>query len=352
MDEKKEGDLRISDLFLHIRPFFGFLFRKWLLLILAICLGAALGTLYYFVQKENYKASCTFVLEEKQAGLGGLGGLASQFGFDLGSLSGGGSIFSGENIFEILKSRKIIHEVLLSKIDTAQAGDKCLADLYLDFSKLRKKWKNHPELAAVSFENAKPRLTVLQDTVLNIIYDKLVEKHLVVDRAGKKGNLIKVEVESENRLFAILMSQRIVEEAKELYIFIKVGNAELNINRLQRKADSLQGLLNGKTYVAARTQMIDANPGLAALRVPAEIAIRDKTVIATLYGEVVKNLEASKMILAQQTPVIQVIDYPNYSTKDNLISFKKLLVIGIISMLFLTMAFILVQYIITKNSNL
>ena len=350
MDENTEQSFRLSDLFGHIRPFIKFAARKWYLFVLAIVLGLGFGLLYHSMQKPNYKGVTTFVLEEKQAGLGGLGSLASQFGFDMSSLGGGGSLFAGENIFEILKSNKIIYEVLLSEVDSSRSPE-TLADLYLDFSGLKKKWDKYPELAAVSFANAKLPLTLRQDTVLNIIYEKIVNKDLVVERAGKKGNVIKVQMESENRLFSNLLSQRVVEEAKDLYIFIKVGNGEKNIANLQRKADSLVALLNGKTYTAARTQIVDANPGLTSLRVPAEIAGRDKTVIATLYGEVVKNLEASKMILAQQMPVIQIIDYPVISAKDNLSSKRKLVFIGVVAMLFLFTFWILIQYAIRMNTK-
>jgi hypothetical protein len=350
MSEHSEQPLRLFDLFRHINPLLRFMFRKWYLLIVAILLGTGLGLAYYFIQKPKYKGVCTFVLEEKQAGLGGLGSLASQFGFDIGSLSGGGSLYAGENIFEILKSKKIIYSVLLSIVDSSKSKQ-TLADFYIEFTKLRKSWKQNEPIVSVSFEKADSRLSLMQDTVLNLIYEKIINKNLIVDKVGKKGNLIKVETQSENRLFANLLSQRIVEEAKDLYIFIKVGNAQKNINNLQRKADSLQNLLNGKTFIAAQTQVIDGNPGLVSLRVPTEIAVRDKTVIATLYGEIVKNLEASKMILAQQTPVIQIIDYPDQSAKDNLKSKQMLIIIGAIAMLFLFFVWMSVQYIINVNTK-
>ncbi len=41
-----------------------------------------------------------------------------------------------------------------------------------------------------------------------------------------------------------------------------------------------------------------------------ELAMRDKTVLQTMYGEVVKNLEISKIAMAQETPIIQIVDMP------------------------------------------
>jgi hypothetical protein len=133
-----------------------------------------------------------------------------------------------------------------------------------------------------------------------------------------------------------------------LYLHIKVGNAKLNINRLQNRADSLLRLLNGKYYSAATAQVIDANPGLTPSRVPGELALRDRGVVATIYSEVVKNLEASKMLLSQQTPIIEVIDYPSISIEDNLLSPIVLCIIGVFAMSFLCFIIIFVQYIV-KN---
>ena len=71
-------------------------------------------------------------------------------------------------------------------------------------------------------------------------------------------------------------------------------------------------MLNNKSYRVAASQLLDINPGIRTAAVPVEIASRDKTVLTTLYAEVVKNLEASKLLLSQQTPVIQVLDRPSY----------------------------------------
>ena len=64
----------------------------------------ALG--YYFFQKPAYEARVSFILEEKSSSLSsGLSGIASSFGIDIASMSGGGTLFSGDNILDILQSR-------------------------------------------------------------------------------------------------------------------------------------------------------------------------------------------------------------------------------------------------------
>jgi hypothetical protein len=112
------------------------------------------------------------------------------------------------------------------------------------------------------------------------------------------------------------MAERLVDEAGKLYLNIRVGTAQENIRQLQSRSDSLLLMLNSKSYSTAASQPLDVNPGMKTASVPAEIGVRDKTVLATLYAEVTKNLEASKMLLSQQTPVIQLLDSPGYLLVD------------------------------------
>jgi hypothetical protein len=118
-----------------------------------------------------------------------------------------------------------------------------------------------------------------------------------------------------------------VRAAANLYLDIKTGTAQANISKLQRRSDSLLVLLNHKSYVAAANQPLDINPGVKSAVVPLEIVSRDKTVLATLYAEVTKNLEASKLILSQQTPVIQILDRPGQLLNDNKRSLTYMLIV-------------------------
>src|SRR6478735_3901106 len=87
----------VGDVLKKISSFISYLRRKWWLLILSALLGAALGVGWFLLQKPKYEAVTTFILEEKSPGGGSLAGLASQFGFDVGAVTGGGGIFAGDN---------------------------------------------------------------------------------------------------------------------------------------------------------------------------------------------------------------------------------------------------------------
>ncbi|PZR25740.1 MAG: hypothetical protein DI535_16905 [Citrobacter freundii] len=315
MQENKETYYTFSQIFVVISAFISFLKKKLVFIFLFLLIGAGLGFVYSLFQRPKYEAVTTFILEEKSAGGGNLAGLASQMGINLGGITSGGGIFSGDNILDILRSKKIVEQVLLTKSFPDDSSKQTLADRYISYSGLKKKWSEIPALKDISFQNSVNQ--PLKDSLLNSIYEKIVKKSLFTERVNKQGSIIKVTVVSEDRLFAKLMSDRLVEKAAELYLTIRVGAAQDNIRQLQNRSDSLLALLNNKSFSVAASQLLDVNPGLRTAIVPTEIATRDKTVLTTLYGEVTKNLEANKLILSQQMPVIQLLDTPSLLLEDN-----------------------------------
>lgn len=282
--------------------------RKYIFVFLL--LANAIAALFFWRQKHQYESEVSFILEEKSSA-GGISGLASQFGLDLGSIGSGGGIFSGDNILDILRSRNIVEKVLISKLDSTKgANSTSLADIYLPLLK-----KNIPDVTFSNCVYGKPN-TRLQDSVLYLIYDKIVEKNLTVDRLNKKGSIIKVAVQSELEVFAKLFSDRLVSETISLYVNQKISVSARNIARLEHRADSLLKQLNNKSYQSASLQILDANTAFRSSSVPVELSQREKSVTFALFTEVVKNLEASRMGLASQTPIINMLDTSKYPLVD------------------------------------
>lgn len=332
------------------REFRNYALANWKKALLVFISCIALSIAYYFYQKPKYEAITTFILEEKSSG-GGLSGLASQIGLDIGGLIGGGSVFAGDNILDILQSKAILQKVLVSKVDPAKGPEsETLADLFLEFRNWKKKWSPE-EVQTISYSNLKhpDSLNQKQDSVINEIREYLVKKSLSVDRANKKGSIIKVQVNASNPVFARLLADRLVIEASKMFLSIRTGNALANIDRLQKRADSLLVLLNSKSYNAASTQLLDANPGMKVAGIPTEIAMRDKTVISTVYVEVMKNLEASKMLLSQQTPAIQILDKPSELLEDKRKSLLLLIIVGIAAGGFLGVGWLFVKFLFKQG---
>jgi hypothetical protein len=318
----------LGDVIESVKRFIGYLRSQIILISLFAVVGLALPLIYRAMQKPAYAASTTFILEEKSAAGGGLAGIASQVGLDLGSLSGGGSsVFSGDNILDIIKSRVIIEKVLLTPI-SGNSG-KTLADLYLQFSGMGEKLPT-----PVSFASPSVSHTVYQDSVLYVMYDQIAKKMVSVDRLNKKGTIFKIVTVSQNQVFSKNFAERLLKETTSYYVNVKTSNAAANVKRLQARGDSLLRVLNAKSYNTASFQILDPNVAFKSMSVPAEVSSRDKSIVFSIYAEVTKNLEMSRIALVSQTPVIQLLDVPKYPLMDDRKSYLFLGLVGFIAGIF------------------
>lgn len=325
--------LKLADVFNLLNTFFHSFISNWktTLVITTITVLSSIG--YFFWQKPAYEGVSTFILEEKSGSGSGLAGIASQFGIDISGISGGSGIFAGDNILDIIKSRQIIEKVLLSNVDNkSNKPGITLADLFLEMLQWKKKWQHtDPELATINFYGLTPQTThtIPQDSVLYLIYDKIIKKYVSVERLNKKGSIIRVSTQSTNPVFSKLLTERLVQETRKLYIEIKTANLQANVNRLEGRSDSLLTILNARTFQTVNLQSLDANPAYRNASGQIEVSQRDKSVAAAIYAEVVKNLEMSKIALSQQTPVIQLLDTPKYPLQDHCFKLEVLLLIGL-----------------------
>lgn len=343
----------MTDLLDAFSRFMVYLLNRWKQGLLLMVLGAGLAMVYALMQPPKYEGRVTFILEEKSGSIGGgLSGIASQFGIDLGGISGGAGMFSGDNILDILVSRSIMEKVLLTKIDSASGiQSPTLADLLLNISGLKNKLDKKKATAALSYSSLTEttRHSMLQDSVLFLMYEKLVKKYVVVERLNKKGSIIKITTVSPDPVFSKTFAERLLDETRKLYVEVKTGISAANVARLEKRADSLLRIMNAKSYQSASMQVLDANAAYKTAIVPAETTQRDRMVTYAIYTEVMKNLEASKMAVANQTPVVQLLDVSKYPLTDQRKSILLLLVAGAIAGWFLFAGWAFISFPTGKN---
>ena len=287
------------------------LIGKWYIYLILLIIGFSIGYGIFSIQKNKYYSSSTFIVEEKSAGgLGGLSSLASSFGIDIAGSAGGGGIYAGDNILDILKSKLVIKKVLLSKVTDKQNKEVSLADIYYNVKKFNQIWKNKPYLNNLQFykESSNIQEQLLKDSAINLFIKIIIKNELNVSRVNKKGSIILVEFNFEDDIFAKYFVERIISETKNLYIDIKTKTVQTNINRLERQADTLLKKLNYKSYQVASENIFNVNAAYKEALLPSEFSQREKQIAATIYSEVIKNLETSKLSLSQLMPLIQIID--------------------------------------------
>lgn len=336
----------MKDVILRLQAWWKYLLSKWLVIAIFVFIGGALGLSLSFFLKKKYTAEITFVLEDtKMNPLGSIMGLASDFGFDMGA-GGGSGVFTGDNIQEFLKSRLMLERALLTPVNIRNKR-LTLADLYLDIYELRDgiPGLNERSKNGLFYPSNGDRtgFSLLQDSVLNVMQRKIVKQNLIVEKPDKKLSFISAKCTSTNELFSKLFIEQLVKVATNFYIDTKTKRNKENVDRLQEQADSLEIMLNRKTYAAASTQDLNMNPARQAAGVSVELALRDKVVLQTMYAEVVKNLEICKISMAQEAPLIQIVDSPILPLEQK--KMRKIIAIAIGCFLggFFSVAFLIIK---------
>ena len=345
--EDNNKTFNLGEMISNVSFFLNYYLSSYKIIILTIVFTFSLSLLYYVWEKPTYEASATFVLTESGGSKGGgLASLTSQFGIDLGGLGGQSSIFSGDNIYDIFKTKVIVEKVLLSPYN--ERGNKKLIDVYLDFLYKRRFLKFIQSQPIASYDNYSIDSSPdrLKDSIINVVFDQVINSNIKIDKLNKKGSIIKLTVISKDKKFYKIFTERLLEEVKKLYFKIKTSNTQENINKLQNKADSLELILSEKSIQTANSQIINVNPALRKGAVPGELNQKNLTIAMTIYGEVIKNLELSKMTQAQQTPIFQILDMPKYPLLNGKTRFKNILMGGIAIGFLLSLIITFIKFII------
>jgi hypothetical protein len=324
-------EISLKELIKKGKEWFAYLLSQWKTILLAGLIGGALGLTYSYIKKPVYTATLSFALEDEKSGggLGGALGLASSFGFDLGG--SGGSIFTGSNLTELFKSRKMVEETLLSPVVVGNTTIS-LAEMYIRNEKWRDKWARKPKISAIQFlpDTKRKGFTRVHDSILGVIYTNLSKSSLSVAQRDKKISIISMDVSYTDELFAKNFCEGLARQVGQFYVETKTKKARANMAILQKQTDSIRGELNSAiTGVAvANDNTFGLNPALNVRRAPSarrQVDVQANTAILT---ELVKQAELAKVTLRKETPLIQVIDRPILPLKKEKVGKLKGLVLG------------------------
>jgi len=306
------------------------------IVLLVVCVGAALGLAYSIFKPVRYNAEITFSVEDsKSIGGGLLSSLGGSIGMDIGSLTGSGNgVLSGDNVLSLLKSKSMMAECLKSPYPVtnnngvtttnkivskdsnkqAAAANYTIADRYADVYGLREKWAGNEKIGRAIYFGQPDQNVRLQDSLLKLIIKRIEEKELSVVKPDKKLSFFNIAINTKDELMSLLITQRIIKIATDFYVDAKVGRLKNNINRLEKRTDSISNLLNQQTYSATEDArlLLNVNPADINAPVYSEISQRDKMVLTTIYAELMKNLEVSKAALIQETPTVQIVDQTGF----------------------------------------
>ena len=311
---QETDEISLKELIQKAVEIISYLKTQWWKLMLLGLLGGIGGFIYAKFSKPKYTAKLTFALAESSEKMGGISSIASQFGIDL--LGGGSSgVFSGDNLLELMKSRLLIEKTLLTAVDSA-GKSKLLVNQYIDLIKPKKpKPRESDDPIPVYFtgNEKKQGYSLAQDSFLAKISIDLVEKNfLKVAKMDKKLAIVSVSFTGEDQWFAKNFTQILTQNVTEFYVETKTSQMRKNVKMMEHKVDSVKQALGQAMYGVASE--LDGNQFLVrgVAKVPQVKKQLEIQVLSTMYGELIKNLELSRTMMAKDQPLIQLIDQPRF----------------------------------------
>lgn len=340
------SEMSFEETISSLKRMFKFFISKIFIIVLAAFLFSLTGFFYSWYKGPVYRATLNFVSENSNTdGLSGYAGIASQFGIDIGG--GRGGAFEGDNLIEVLKSRRLVCNTLLSPISDKDTT-RLLIELYI---------YNHFKGAAldsiksINFVSNKGVPNRRVDSILNGIYNQIVKGGgLVIEKKDKKLNFILLTFDDKNEIFAKLFVEKLASNAIAFFTEYKTKKATNNLHLLENQCDSLRGLLHQNLNGVAEISDLNVNPLKQIIKSDVQKKQIDVQTSTVMYSELLKQYALAKVSLQKETPLIQIIDSPVLPLKKvNLGKLATAIISGILGFVLILIYYLMRWFINSKR---
>lgn len=327
--KKNESETSLVNTVFELKEIGRYFWNKKWHIIIACFLGGTVGLTISFIKKPKYTAELSFVVQEKDKNIsGGLAGIASQFGINIGNSS---NVFDGDNMVKLLPSQRMIEETLLTPVYDLNEK-KTLAQYYIEFTGMQKEFSknrnNNIRNISYPLNINRKYCSREQDSILHEISSYFSKELLIVKKIDKKLSVISLSFTSYNEIFSKCFADNLLKNVSNFYINTKTSLSKKNIAIMQHIADSIYNQYNNALYKHASSIDHNLNSVRQTTAIPAIKAQTNVAMFGSVYTEITKNIELMKLNMAQETPLIQIIDYPIYPLKKDKLGKIKTTVFG------------------------
>ena len=353
MQENYDDEISLKELILKLREFWRELRRNWWLIALFCIPFLAYNFYKHTTFEKTYTASLTFMVNEDEGG-GGLAGVSGVLGsFGLGG--GAGGEYNLEKMLSLLKSRKIIEKVILSKSVVDNQND-FFANHFIKVQDLHTEWSrldSDIDLSEFIFRsNDISTFDLTHNTALKSIHNYIIGNTskgipaLLMSTISEDTGIMELTMETKNEALSINILESMFDVLSKYYVDKSIEKQLNTFAVISAKSDSLQGELRSAEYALAN--FMDKNRGLInrkdqleQFRLEAKVKM-----LGTAFAKVVEQKEIAEFSLNDQTPVVQIIDYPISPIEPSKSSLIKNLIIALLIGGFLSAVFIIGRKII------
>ena len=122
-----------------------------------------------------------------------------------------------------------------------------------------------------------------------------------------EANIISLSYSSVNEKFAKAFVEVLIDQMSQMYIVHQTAQAKNTLDFLQDRADSVFSELELAEEEFAKVKDINQRIVKASGRLKELQLMRRVEVLNTMYLEIIKNLELSKITLLNKTPIITLL---------------------------------------------
>lgn len=246
-------------------------------------------TYVQFIQQPQYVSWATVLLPESKMGnLGGLAGLASQFGVNVPT--GASADLSSPSLYpELLRSRTFAEKIL----------DK---EFYLD-----KYGKKLSLLSILTHGDEAPKVS--RDKLISDAVKKLNDEILAFDQ-DPKSTFSVIKVTAEDPVFAKELTDVVLAELESLNRFYKSQTVSEKTSFIENRIFSVKGELEASEKSLKDFNERNRQISSPALQLEQERFERDVEVQKGIYLTLKQQLELAKIEEVQETSIVQVLDKP------------------------------------------
>jgi hypothetical protein len=172
-----------------------------------------------------------------------------------------------------------------------------------------------------------------------VVVKAVSESALAVAKVDKKLSFVTVSYTGSDEVFTGAFVEMLTAKSTKFYVESKMANSNANIAKLERRVDSVSAEMQAAMVGFASAQDQNSFTVQSVAKVPSVQKQMKVTMLTTLYGELVKNLELSKAMSAREEPLITIIDRPHYPLRVRESKLKSAIIGGFYGV-FLTLLFL------------
>jgi len=247
-------------------------------------------TYVQFIKQPLYQSSASILLPDNQGGgnLGGLAGLASQFGVNIPT--GSQADLSSPTLFpELLRSRTFAEKIIYKEFYT-------------------NRYKKKLPLLSILTHGDEPTKLGREELIVKAIKE-LYGEMLVYEQDFKSSFSI-IKITAPEPVFAKELAEVIILELEKLNRYFKSQNVSEKINFIDNRIISVQGDLEKSEQRLKAFNEQNRQISSPALQLEQEYMMREVEIQKGVYLTLKQQLELAKIEEVQQTTIVQILDRP------------------------------------------